>query len=185
MLCCLRTVAAGARPPSVAMPSRRCSVLMNSSFSRSASACAASVTLRKRGERAGSVPYACGWLTESRPDERADLRRIHVHLSQHLGDDTTRLLDERQQQVLGLDLRVREIARELLGAHDGFLSLFSELVDVHGRSSRTGGILSRGRPSSSVRASRAPHSGCGPPVTGCGALQRRPLHRDPRVLRAC
>ena len=119
-------------------------MLMNSSFSRSASACAVSATLRKRGERAGSVPYACGWLLRAARTAVATCAGIHVHLSKHLGDDTTRLLDERQQQVLGLDLRVREIARKLLGRHDGFLSLFSELVDVHRASSRTGGILRAG-----------------------------------------
>ena len=42
---------------------------------------------------------------------RGDLRRVGGHLAQHLGHDAVALLDERDEQVLGLDLRVARSAR--------------------------------------------------------------------------
>jgi hypothetical protein len=41
------------------------------------------------------------------------------------------LLDERQQQMLGLNLGVVSLLGVVLGGDDGFLGLFGEFVEIH------------------------------------------------------
>ena len=53
------------------------------------------------------------------------------------------LLDERDEQVLGLDLRVVHLLGELLRGGDGFLGLFGVLVDVHDHASRVSASASK------------------------------------------
>ena len=53
-------------------------------------------------------------LREQLARAAADLRRIGGHLPQHLGHDALALLDERDEQMLGLDLRVAHLLGELL-----------------------------------------------------------------------
>jgi hypothetical protein len=90
------------------MATSRCSVLTYSSFSRSASDSAASVTRRSR---------------------------IRVHLPDDLRRDAFALLEQRQEQVLRRDLRVSLAVGELLGGEDRLLGLLGVLVDVHDRAS--------------------------------------------------
>ncbi len=102
-------------PRLAASASSRCSVLTNSSFSRSASACAASSDRREARRQAG-----CGAAVGLRPPAQSGARRpptrrrVDVHLAQQLRHDAVALLDERDEQVLGLDLRVVRLLGELL-----------------------------------------------------------------------
>ena len=93
---------------SSAIAMSRCSVLTYSSFRRSASACAWSVTSLSRGDMPGcDAAVRLRQLRRAARARRAPIaRRIGVHLAQQLGDDAVALLDERDEQVLGLDLRV-------------------------------------------------------------------------------
>ena len=60
-----------------------------------------------------------------------DLRRVGRHLPQDFGDDPLVLLDERDQQVFRLELRVAHLLGQLLRGEDRFLCFFCVLVDVH------------------------------------------------------
>ena len=60
-----------------------------------------------------------------------ELRRVCVHLAQYRGRHAVLLLEQRDQQVLRLDLRVTQRLGQLLRAEDGFLGLFGEFVQVH------------------------------------------------------
>ena len=114
------------------MPTNRCSVLTNSSFRRSASACAWSVTSLRRGDMpAATPPYADGSFDSSSLRAAADRRRVDVHLAQQAGDDAFALVDQRGEQVLGLDLRVVAALRELDRRGHRFARFFRVLVDVH------------------------------------------------------
>ena len=59
-------------------------------------------------------------------------RDLDVHLSQQFRHDAVGLLDERDEQVLRLDLGVVALLGEIDGLGDGFAGLFGELVDIHG-----------------------------------------------------
>jgi hypothetical protein len=58
-------------------------------------------------------------------------RGVRAHLAEQVRHDAVALLHERHQQVLGLDLRVVGLPRELDGAGDRFACFFGVLVDVH------------------------------------------------------
>jgi hypothetical protein len=60
-----------------------------------------------------------------------DLGRVGRHLAQDFRDDPLGLLDERGEQVFGLQLRVAHLLGQPLRAHDRFLCFFCVLVDVH------------------------------------------------------
>ena len=138
--------ASGRLPTAIA--TSRCSVLTYSSFSRSASCSAASVTLRSRGESATcEPPCARGSRSSSARTAAATRGRVGVHLPDDLRDDAVPLLEEREQQVLGQDLRMAFAIGELLRREDRFLCFFGVLVDVHRRSApgsalRTGSAYS-------------------------------------------
>jgi hypothetical protein len=73
--------------------------------------------LRNRGEQSARI--LC------RP------RGVDIHLAQERRDDAARLLDQRDEQVLGGDFRVCQLPGERLRREDRFLGLFGQLVDVH------------------------------------------------------
>ena len=54
--------------------------------------------------------------------------RLDAHLAQQRRDDAVSLLDEREQQMLGLDLRVVPLLGEPLRRQDRFLRLLGVLV---------------------------------------------------------
>ena len=110
---CFSSCAAGERPPSSAIARNRCSVLTNSSFRRSASACARSVTSFSRGDRPGcEPPYACGNLRRAARAPRGAIGAGSTPIFRSsFGHDAFALLDERDEQVLRLDLRVVASAR--------------------------------------------------------------------------
>jgi len=64
-----------------------------------------------------------------------DRARIRVGLAQDLPGHAVLLLEQGQQQMLGLDLRMIIALRELLGGHDSFLAALSIPVQIHARSS--------------------------------------------------
>ncbi len=57
---------------------------------------------------------------------------LDVHLAQQGRYDSVSLLQQREQQMFGLDLRVIHIGRSLLRRNHRFLSLFRVFVQVHG-----------------------------------------------------
>ena len=70
-------------------------------------------------------------LADGRTRLARDGGRVELQLPQQRRHDAVVLLDQRHQQVLGLDLRMIERLGELLRADDGLLGLFSELVEIH------------------------------------------------------
>ncbi len=59
--------------------------------------------------------------------------QVHAHLGEHRRHDAVRLLEQRQQQVLGCHLRMTRSLRQLLARDNGFLRLLGVLVQVHVR----------------------------------------------------
>ena len=126
--------AAGARPPSPAMARNRCSVLTNWSCMAVAAACACSSTSRRRGETPGlGAAVGLGPAAELVAHGRGDRRRRLAELLEQCRHDAAGLLDQRDEQVLGLDLGVRQRAGQPRRRHDRFLGLFGEGVEIHRR----------------------------------------------------
>ncbi len=57
--------------------------------------------------------------------------RLDAHLAQQRRDDAVGLFDERQQQMLGVDLGVVALLGEPLRREDRFLRLLGVLVQIH------------------------------------------------------
>ena len=72
-------------------------------------------------------------LVELGTDGGREGRGIRVHLADDLRNDAFFLLDERQQQVLRLDLGMPFAVRELLRGKDRLLCFLGVFVDVHDR----------------------------------------------------
>jgi hypothetical protein len=83
----------------------------------------------RREPQVGAVRL--GRRCEQRPRVPRHGGGIEIELAQHRGDNPALLLDERDEQVLGRDLRVAQLTGKILRADDGFLRLFGEFVDVH------------------------------------------------------
>src|SRR5207247_1817161 len=60
-----------------------------------------------------------------------DDRRIDVHLPQQFGDDALALLDERDEEMLRLELRIVALPRQLDRGGDGLSRFFGVFIDVH------------------------------------------------------
>jgi hypothetical protein len=60
-----------------------------------------------------------------------DVGRVDVHLPQQFRHDALALLDERDEQMFRLELRIVALARELDRGGDGFSRFFSVFVDIH------------------------------------------------------
>ena len=103
----LSSSAAGERPVSPAIASSRCSVLTKSSLSARPRP-AAFVGDRAEPWRETELRAAVGLgiLASACCTSVRDDGRIELHLAEHVGDDAALLLDERDEQVLGLELRV-------------------------------------------------------------------------------
>ena len=158
-------------PPSLTMPSSRCSVLTNSSFSRSASALGGVGHLSQaRRQRRLRSAVGGGLPGELGPQLFGERLRLDAHLAQQRRDDAVRLLDEREQQVLGLDLGVIALLGEPLRRQNRFLRFFGVLVQVH---------IASLTPPSSCRppASPAPRSARALRASAGAAAPLRPLHR--------
>ena len=59
---------------------------------------------------------------------RRHISGIDADPAQYARHHAARLLDERHQQVLGVDLRMIQLLRQLRRGDDGFLGLFGELI---------------------------------------------------------
>ncbi len=70
---------------------------------------------------------------ERRPHGGGHPLRLRRHLPEHLGNDPLRLLDERDEQVLGVHLRVVQLSRQALGSDERLLCLLGESIQIHGR----------------------------------------------------
>ena len=72
-----------------------------------------------------------GQLAEQLARAAGDGGRIRVQFAQQVRDDAVSLLDERCQEMLGLELRVVGVSRELDGGSHRLARFFCVLVDVH------------------------------------------------------
>ena len=72
-----------------------------------------------------------GLFRELGPQLVHDRLGLDVHLAKQGRDDAVGLLDERQKQVLGLDLGMVTLLGDPLRREDRFLRLFGVLVQVH------------------------------------------------------
>ena len=72
-----------------------------------------------------------GLLADRVPGVSCDRGRIQLQLAQQCRDHAVLLLDERDEQVLGLDLRVVLALGEILCGQDRFLGLLGVFVQVH------------------------------------------------------
>ena len=72
---------------------------------------------------------------------RGQRRRVRIHLAHDLRHDAFALFDERQEEVLRLNLRISLALGKSLRPDDGLLGLLCVFVDIHGRS-RTGAYRS-------------------------------------------
>ena len=59
--------------------------------------------------------------------------RVDGHLAQQVGDDALALFDERDEQMLGLDLGVVHLLGQFDGRGHSLAAFFGVLVDVHDR----------------------------------------------------
>ena len=73
-----------------------------------------------------------GWqAAEQLARGTTDVRGVRIHLAHEIRNDAVALLDQRDEQMLGLELRVVVFACQLEGGRHGLAGLFSVLVDVH------------------------------------------------------
>jgi hypothetical protein len=70
-----------------------------------------------------------GQAVEFGPQTAAQRRRVRAGPGEHLGHDPALLLDERQQEMFRLHLRVLIPAHQLLRAEDCLLRLLGELIE--------------------------------------------------------
>ncbi len=59
--------------------------------------------------------------------------QVHAQAPQRLGGDSVIGLEQRGQQVLGIEHRAVHPLGELLGRNDGLLGLLGEAIELHGR----------------------------------------------------
>ncbi len=77
-------------------------------------------------------------------DSISDLLRLDVHLPYHVGNDPVFLIDQREEHVLRLDLRMTAGLGGLLRRKEGFLRLFRHVFQIHvapRRASAYAGVL--------------------------------------------
>ena len=84
---------------------------------------------RVERQRAALDPGALG---EDRGELAAERRQVHAQAAERLGGHAVIGLDERGQDVLGVEHGALEPLRELLGGDDGLLGLLGEAVELHG-----------------------------------------------------
>ena len=72
-------------------------------------------------------------VLEARVQARRHGLRRHLQPAQQRGDQPVLLFEQRQQQVLGLDGRMLQLLRRLLGGGQRFLGTLGESIQSHGR----------------------------------------------------
>ncbi len=167
-----RSSSAWASPPTSATPRSRCSVETYSSPSRRASSSARSMTRLARGssdQRAALDPGAPG---EDRRELAAERGQVDAEPAERLGRDAVVGLDERGEDVLGVEDRAVEALGGGLGGDDGLLGLLGEAVELHGQVSRErgSGCVDRGLDERSRAAA--------PGLVGRGGSAGRPSRLD-------
>ena len=86
-----------------------------------------------RGSRVSEPPWIAGALREDRGELAAERGQVHAEPPERLGGHAVVGLDERGQQVLGVEHGALEPLGELLGGDDGLLGLLGESVELHVR----------------------------------------------------
>ena len=118
--------------PSDAIATKRCSVLTYSSFSRSASCSAASVTCRNRADSAGcEPPCARGSFCSSARTALASAAGSAFILRTISGTMPSRCSTSVSSRCSGVISGIPFAVRELLRGKDRFLCFLGVLVDVH------------------------------------------------------
>ena len=91
--------------------------------------------VRRRGGRAGSSDSEPPWMRARRGEDGRELAaepgQVHAEPAQGLGRDAVVGLDERGQDVLGVEDRAVEALGGGLGGEDGLLGLLGESVELH------------------------------------------------------
>ena len=87
--------------------------------------------LQPRRNRRGRPAVHFRLLAKRLPCLTGNRRRVDLQLAQQRRDDAVLLFGERDEQMLGLDLRMAVRLGELLRGEDGFRGLFGEFVEVH------------------------------------------------------
>src|SRR2546428_111054 len=77
----------------------------------------------------GRLPLDLRQPIQLRPQPATQRRHIRADLCQHLGHDPVGLLDQREQQMLAVHLRVLGRAHRFLSRQDRFLCLLGEFVE--------------------------------------------------------
>ena len=103
-----------------------------SSPSRRASSWARSITRLARGVEVQRAALDPGAAREDRGDLAAERAEVHAEPPERLGGDPVVGLDERGEQVLGVEHGALHPLGELLGGDDGLLGLLGEAVELHG-----------------------------------------------------
>ena len=101
---------------------------------------------RVEAQRAALDPRSAA---EDRGELGAERRQVDAEPPERLGRDAVVRLDERGQQVLGVEDRALEGLGELLGGEDGLLGLLGESIQLHwlfsrGRSAWRGSVAGPG-----------------------------------------
>ena len=113
-------------PPLAAIARNRCSVLVNSSLSRSASCLGGVEHLAQPRREAGlrAALHAAAACRRAPAPSAANARLVDVHLAEHGRHDAVALLDQREQQMFGHDFRMAGAIGELLRGREWLPALF-------------------------------------------------------------
>ena len=170
------------RRPTSATPSSRCSVEVYSSPRRRASSWARSITRLARGSRDSEPPWIRARRARMRGELAAERGEVHAEAPERLGGDPVVGLDERGEQVLGVEHGALHPLGELLGGDDGLLGLLGEAVELHGSGLvAVGSVGGRGR----IRwwpGGRAGRRGRGTRVAASRASSSRAVGRTTRTF---
>ena len=91
------------------------------------------MTRRARGSIDSEPPAIAGAPGEDRRELAAEGGQVDAEPAEGLGRDAVVRLDERGQDVLGVEDRAVESLGGRLGGDDGLLGLLGEAFELHGR----------------------------------------------------
>ena len=111
---------------------------------------------RVEGQRAALDPGALG---EDRGELAAEAGQVDAEAAERLGGDAVVRLDERGEEVLGVEDGALQPLGELLGGDDGLLGLLGESIELHVGLGRFSGCAGQARGSGWSTRSRKPLGG--------------------------
>ena len=102
---------------------------------------ARSMTRFARGSSVSEPPWIRARRARIAGQLAAERRQVDAEPAERLGRDAVVRLEERGEEVLGVEDRALEPLGELLGGDDGLLGLLGEAVELHVGSPRSGQAL--------------------------------------------